>query len=658
MRIMRRVISFCFVILLLGTLLPAVSRAAEVIDEGTFGENLSWTLDDSGMLTISGIGEMPDYTQSAAPPWEGYRSQIKKAVIGQGITGIGSNVFSNYTALTAIDFSDSVTRIGEGAFFYCSKLTMVTLPENLASIEAYAFSYTPLKSITIPASVTSVGSRAFNYCNSLAQLTVAQENSAYCAVDNVLYDKALTEAIYCAQGYSGSVTVPEGVTRIGAEAFRLCHYLKKVTLPSTVTDIEPGAFSSSAGPTWIAVDSENPSFAVVSNILYNKDMTTVVLCPGDRASSVTLPDGVTEIGPYAFNFCTNLCKIELPDSLLRIGENAFSICSKLTDIVLPEGLVSIGDYAFEVCNKLNAIHIPGTVTYIGDYAFASCNIQSLTIPASVSYIGSHAFRYCVNLREITFLGDAPVFSETAFRGLTTTAKYPKFNRTWTEEVRQNYEGTITWQPWDNCEHVTKIENAKAATCTEDGYTGDAVCTLCGYTITEGTVISALGHTAVTDPAVPPTCGEPGLSEGQHCGVCGQVLAAQSTVDALGHSYIYTVGTAPTTEEEGWLLAGCSVCSHETTVVLPVLSEVDYTLVDGQFVWNNTDYGIFAFAIPGDINGDGSVNNKDLTRLFQYLSGYEVEVEETRIDINGDGSVNNKDLTRLFQYLSGYEVVIY
>ena len=66
----------------------------------------------------------------------------------------------------------------------------------------------------------------------------------------------------------------------------------------------------------------------------------------------------------------------------------------------------------------------------------------------------------------------------------------------------------------------------------------------------------------------------------------------------------------------------------------------------------------AFANPGDINGDGEVNNKDVTRLFRYLSGYDVEVVEAALDVNGDGSVNNKDLTRLFRYLSGYDVSIH
>ena len=123
------------------------------------------------------------------------------------------------------------------------------------------------------------------------------------------------------------------------------------------------------------------------------------------------------------------------------------------------------------------------------------------------------------------------------------------------------------------------------------------------------------HCPWVDPAAAPTCTETGLTQGEHCAVCGEILTAQEELPALGHSYENGICT----------LCGKADPDHHT---------------------------------PGDINGDGEVDNKDLTRLFRYLSDYDVEVVEAALDVNGDGEVDNKDLTRLFRYLSNYDVEIH
>ena len=122
------------------------------------------------------------------------------------------------------------------------------------------------------------------------------------------------------------------------------------------------------------------------------------------------------------------------------------------------------------------------------------------------------------------------------------------------------EDTTLYAQWEDNHSLTKVINNKDATCTEDGYTGDTVCAICGKEITKGEVIPAKGHTEVIDPAVAPTCTEPGKTEGKHCSVCGEVLAAQEVVPAKGHTEEIVPGKAPTCTETG-LTDGvrCSVC---------------------------------------------------------------------------------------------------
>ena len=162
-----------------------------------------------------------------------------------------------------------------------------------------------------------------------------------------------------------------------------------------------------------------------------------------------------------------------------------------------------------------------------------------------------------------------------------------------------------------------------ATCTSDG-TKTAKCTRCEVTDTIADAGSMLAHNAgewITDAN----------GHHRHCADCDQ------DVDAGEHTYEWVITKEATAEENGLREEICSVCGYKS---------------------GNSEDIIYSQHKPGDINGDGSLNNKDLTRLFQYLSDWDVEVNESALDVNGDGSVNNKDLTRLFQYLSDWDVSIF
>ena len=155
--------------LLLITLLVSLSAYAE--KSGTCGKNLQWKLTDEGVLTITGTGKMKNWDYNNHSPWHADKS-VKQVIIGDGVTKIGSNVFSGCLSLTSVTIGNSVRTIEEGAFYDCHALTSVTIPNSVTTIESSVFyDCRALTSVTIPNSVTKIGSNAFSGCKNVKQIT-------------------------------------------------------------------------------------------------------------------------------------------------------------------------------------------------------------------------------------------------------------------------------------------------------------------------------------------------------------------------------------------------------------------------------------------------------------------------------------------------------
>lgn len=212
---------------------PTEASAAEIASGncGKTGDNVTWILDDTGTLTISGTGEMKDYSPFIPAPWSDYKTEIKHVVINEGVTVIGSCSFPVYENLTDVTIADSVTEIGNGACYSNTNLTNVTLPSNLTTIEQDAFSLcTGLTSVTIPGSVTKFNS-AFNECTGLESVTVLEGvtkigDLAFCRCTNLT-----------------SIILPDSVTTIGPGAFEYCTALTSVTFPGDRIALQPYAFA-------------------------------------------------------------------------------------------------------------------------------------------------------------------------------------------------------------------------------------------------------------------------------------------------------------------------------------------------------------------------------------------------------------------------------
>ena len=210
-------------------------------------DNLTWTLDADGTLTISGTGAMKDYDYYNNPsPASQKKDSVKKVVIEDGVTSIRNSAFYDCNSLTSITIPNSVTSIGAYAFSNCYYLTNITIPNSVTSIENYAFrSCSSLTSITIPDSVTSIGEAAFAGCSSLTSITIP--------------DSVTSIGEYAFQSCSSltSITIPDSVTSIGAYAFSDCWDLTSITIPDSVTTIGESAFNACSSLTTISLSCKS-----------------------------------------------------------------------------------------------------------------------------------------------------------------------------------------------------------------------------------------------------------------------------------------------------------------------------------------------------------------------------------------------------------------
>ncbi len=248
-----------------------------------------------------------------------YKGKGGDVVIPDSVTSIGNYAFAWCESLTSITIPDSVTSIGYWAFENCTSLKSITIPDGVTSIGDFAFyDCTSLTSITIPDSVTSIGSRAFARCYSITSITIP--DSVTSIGDWTFFGcKSLT-----------SITIPDSVTSIGIGAFEGCESLTSITIPDSVTSIGYGAFDACKSLTAINADINNPNYCSIDGVLYDKNQTMLIACPGGK-ESVTIPNSVTSIGKFAFGGCKSLKSVSLPDSAV-VDRTAFSDCP--SDLVI------------------------------------------------------------------------------------------------------------------------------------------------------------------------------------------------------------------------------------------------------------------------------------------------------------------------------------
>lgn len=369
----KRLLAMLLCVAIVASMLTVGAAAEEGDTSGTCGDNLTWSLDSDGTLTISGSGDMWDYSHYGTPrnpapwvtmgQWNWENNTINKVVIGEGVTSVGDEAFQYCNVISEVEFPSTLKTIGEAAFVG-NQLRELNLPTGLESIGDYAFELS---------------------------------------------------------WYLESVTLPDGLKSIGYGAFGSAVELNKAIVPASVTEIGLGAFGTleTAGPIGSGCELE---FGWTTSIPDNAFGGSGA--DNDQYSSFTsiiLPDTITSIGDDAFRASQDLKYIKIPDGVKSIGARAFW-WSGIESIDLPAGLETIGVAAFSQCESLSSIDLPDSLQRIEDKAFEYCvNLSSVQIPENVSYIGPSAFAVQewneeLEGKRIYFEGNAPICTDSGDTG--------------------------------------------------------------------------------------------------------------------------------------------------------------------------------------------------------------------------------------------------
>ena len=427
---------------------------------------------------------------------------------------------------------------------------------NYSSGAPWYSSRSSIKTVVIGSRVTSIGDYAFYNCSSLT-----------------------------------SITIPGSVTSIGRYAFYYCTNLTSITIPDSVTSIGESAFRGRN--LWnIDVATGNPAYTSLNGVLFNKEKTTLICCPGGKSGAYSIPDGVTSIGKYAFRSCTSLTSVTIPDSVTSIGGWAFSDCTSLTyneyNNALYLGnaenpyhaLIKAKDTSITTC----VIHNNTRVIAGAAFYYYCTSLTSVTIPDSVTSIGESAFYNCSSLKTVFYCGTAEQWSAISIGSensplTNATRQQHRWNSgTITTAPNCTYDGVRTYTcticgetktepiPKQPDQHVFVQQAGKAATCTAAGYSVK-VCSVCAYVDYQD--LPALGHKLTHHAAKAATCTAVGWGSYDDCSRCDYTTYAE--IPALGHDPVHHDAKAPTCTAVGWnAYDDCSRCDYTTYAEIPAL----------------------------------------------------------------------------------------
>ncbi len=566
---------------------------------------------------------------------------IPSVLGGYPVTSIGVNnvlVFSGCTSLTSVTIPDSVTSIGNAAFFDCNSLVSINvdddnsyyksidgvlydknvmeliccpggkkgvdIPDSVTSIRGYAFrGCTGLTRVTIPDSVKTIGNYAFNYCKSLT-----------------------------------NVTIPDSVTSIRGYAFFGCTLLTNVTIPDSVINIGEQAFYRCDSLVSINVDVDNSYFKSIDGVLYNKNVTKLICCPGGKT------------------------RVDIPDSVTSINGESFAYCYSLTSVTIPDSVTSIGNWAFSGCTSLTSVYYQGSEEdWNSNVSVGSHNEYLL----NAQFFFNHHHNYVSTVTE-------PTCTEQGYTIHTCSGCGESYVDCYSDPLGHDYVAVVT-----------------APTCTEQGFTTHT-CSICGDFYV-GDYVDALGHDFVG--GVCTVCGEPDPNCAavtvedvrakagdeitvdvsiENAPALSSLAISDITLDSpvltlLGVEWdVENLVISSWDENTGMGVAALSEPRDINGTIVTLTLKVSDDAEDGDYSLtlsvigkgaNNADVAFVTepgtvtvwSVIRGDFNGDDIVTDADAVYLLFHTFFPETYPLNQDGDVNGDGVVSDADAVYLLYY---------
>ena len=580
---------------------------------GTCGTNATWTLSD-GVLTISGTGEMDDYTSSSLPGWYSSRTSITSIVVESGITKIGKLAFYNCTKATSVSIPNTVTSLGNMVFAECSSLTSVTLPSGITEIPygtfanctsltsltatgvttygSYAFQNVGFTTFTIGAKVTDIDTLAFYNTESITAFKVASGNTTYTASNGVLFtDGGKTLFAYPAGNTSTSYTISDTVTKVGDYAFIYSGNLQQINFGSGVTAIGDSAFRGS-GLTSVAISN---NITEVSNFTFYN-------CTSLK--TVTFGTGLKETSYEMFEKCTALTTINFGSTLNSLYARTFAYCGALTSVTLPSTITSIGNACFGECTSLKSFSCSGLTSVPYQAFFGDTSLTEVTLGTGLTIIYRCAFYGCSSLLEVVLPSTITFVHSDAFETCTNLVQ------TGTSLTAYGVNGlrsadTVTVTGTRNYTNAYKVLDLVNEERVANG-------------LSELVMNESLLETAMQRAAETSVLFEHTRPDGGSCFTANSLMS--------GENIAYGYGSADDVME-GWMNSS----GHKANI----LGSSYTTIGIGCFIINGTYYWVQCFGTGSDTSSCASPSNKTVSQTITVATGTFEEATTTSGIIWGD-----------------------
>ncbi len=690
-----------------------VSAVNSLIPEKVIVDECTKTIDYSAFADCNNLYEIeiPQGVVNIGEKAFARLDNLKNIDIPDSVTNITTLAFYRCNGLVSVQVPGSVTAIKNGTFRECNNLKKVILNEGVAKIEGSAFVFcSSLEQIKLPQSLVSIGSGAFDNCTSLisvelpdnaiissdtfrgcknlSKIVLSDTNNNYIVKNGILYNKAMTSAIYCipASGVE-EISIEDGVTTIDSN-LQFSVNVKKINISRSVTKINTAAFMYCYDLQSIKVDSENGKYMSEKGILYNKDMTRILCYPaGIKDTEFFVPDTVKTIGDFAFYGTKALESINIPDSVTNIGTDAFGECSGLKEVVIPDSVTSMGEAVFYKCTSLEKVKLSVNITSPNPAVFQYCSsLKEVVLPESMKFISFFMFSYCKEITNIVLPDTLTSVLGSAFQNCDNLKNItvPK-NVTTIQDYALGYyydEQSATYKKYDDFT-ISGYAGSKAQEYAEAN--GIRFIELNEKETADGIKIeyskddSSIGGDNEEKISLESRQLTESDKEYSKIDFTGKIEDSDVKPEDV-KSVTYEISLK---NESGQTVQP----SEKVTVKIPVPDgymgencKVYYVNEKGKFTNMNAvcqngflifETGHFSTYLVtetniktvseityGDANGDGKIDSRDAVVIKKYVAGFTgFAIDLDAADVNADGKVDTRDAVKILKKIAGFDVTL-